>query len=84
VQDDEGEDVEQTVKETLNIRDLMPHVDISSCITESLLSELADRDWNVSIFIFVTLLRQVSCIHMCFIDGYSDGYILHILVEKLH
>jgi hypothetical protein len=52
VEDDEGDDVEQTVKETLNIHDLMPHVDISSHITESLLSELADRDWKVSIFIF--------------------------------
>lgn len=46
--DKEGvEDVEQTVKETLNIHDLMPHVDISSRITESLLSELVDRDWKV-------------------------------------
>lgn len=55
VEEDEGEDVEQTVKETLNIHDLMPHVDISSHITESLLSELADRDWKVSIFIFLML-----------------------------
>jgi hypothetical protein len=31
----------------------MPHVDISSHITESLLSELRDRDWKVSIFIII-------------------------------
>jgi cytoskeleton-associated protein 5 len=56
VDDNEEEDAEQAVKETINIHDLMPHVDISSHITESLLSELADRNWNVSIFIFVTFL----------------------------
>jgi hypothetical protein len=47
----EEEDAEQTVKETLNICDLMPHVDISSHITEDLLSELRDRNWKVSILI---------------------------------
>jgi cytoskeleton-associated protein 5 len=53
VESNEEQDAEQTVKETLNICDLMPHVDISSHITESLLSELRDRDWKVSIFIII-------------------------------
>lgn len=83
MEDDEGEDVEQTAKETLNIHDLMPHVDISSHITESLLSEFADRDWKVSIFIFVMFFYLVFCIEMCFRDRYSDGCILYILVEML-
>jgi hypothetical protein len=47
--DDEG-GVEQPANEKLNINDLMPHVDISSHITDGLLSELADRNWKVSIF----------------------------------
>ncbi|XP_021935865.1 protein mini spindles isoform X2 [Zootermopsis nevadensis] len=45
--DDDGEDVEGPVNEKLNIHDLMPHVDISSHITDSLLSELQDRNWKV-------------------------------------
>ncbi|PNF34799.1 Protein mini spindles [Cryptotermes secundus] len=60
VEEDEGEDVEQTVKETLNIHDLMPHVDISSHITESLLSELADRDWKVRMEALQKLASIVS------------------------
>jgi cytoskeleton-associated protein 5 len=48
--DDGGDDVEQAVNEKLNIHDLMPHVDISSHITDSLLSELQDRNWQVSMF----------------------------------
>jgi hypothetical protein len=44
--DEEGED-EAPVNERLNIHDLMPHVDISHHITETLLNELGDRNWKV-------------------------------------
>jgi hypothetical protein len=56
----EREDFEQPVDEKLNIHDLMPHVDISSHITDSLLSELQDRDWKVCIFLSVFFLLALS------------------------
>jgi len=59
-EEDEG-GVEQPANEKLNIRDLMPHVDISSHITEGLLSELLDRNWKVSIFQFY--LFALGCFH---------------------
>lgn len=82
-EEDEGEDVEQLANEKLNIHDLMPHVDISSHITDSLLSELADRNWKVSLFLFVT-----SCFRFleygCALEvDYSDGNLLCTLVYKL-
>lgn len=52
-EEDEG-GVEQPANEKLNIHDLMPHVDISSHITDGLLSELADRNWKVSVFQFLS------------------------------
>jgi hypothetical protein len=51
---DEKEGAESNEEEEpLNIRDVMPHADISSLITESLLSDLRDRDWKVSMFIII-------------------------------
>jgi hypothetical protein len=54
-EEDEG-GIEQPANEKLNINDLMPHVDISLHITDGLLSELADRNWKVSIFQFLVFL----------------------------
>lgn len=51
-EDDEGE----VANEKVNINDLMPHVDISSHITDALLSELADRNWKVSVSHFLIFL----------------------------
>lgn len=31
----------------VNIRDIVPRVDITSQITDSLINEFSDRDWNV-------------------------------------
>lgn len=31
----------------VNIRDILPRVDITSQITDSLINELSDKDWNV-------------------------------------
>jgi hypothetical protein len=61
--DDGGEDVEQPVNENLNIHDLMPHVDISSHITEGLLSELQDRNWKVSMHLFVFFFLALGFSH---------------------
>lgn len=38
---------EAPVHEQVNIQDLLPRVDISAQITESLLNEIADKDWKV-------------------------------------
>lgn len=44
----------------INMNDLMPRVDISGQITESLLNELADKNWkvcrDVSFFFFFILM----------------------------
>ena len=45
--EEQDEGVKQQSNEKLNIRDLMPHVDLHSHITGGLLSELADRNWEV-------------------------------------
>ncbi|XP_069680440.1 protein mini spindles isoform X4 [Periplaneta americana] len=46
-EDEDMEEEDQPGNDKLNIHDLMPHVDISSHITEALLSELVDRNWKV-------------------------------------
>ena len=53
-EEEEEGGVEQPGNEKLNIHDLMPHVDISSQITDGLLSELADRNWKVSVLQFLS------------------------------
>jgi hypothetical protein len=56
----EEEYAEQIVKETFNIHNLKPRIDINSQITRRLLSELEDKNINVSILIFVMFLLWVS------------------------
>ncbi|XP_063227944.1 protein mini spindles [Bacillus rossius redtenbacheri] len=41
------EDDEEGAAQSTNVRELMPRVDISSQITECLVTELADKDWKV-------------------------------------
>ncbi|GLG98562.1 Protein mini spindles [Gryllus bimaculatus] len=45
-QDEDGSS-EQLQEQQMNVRELMPRVDISSHITESLLEELKDKNWKV-------------------------------------
>lgn len=46
---DEPEINEKVENSDQNINDLIPRVDISSQITESLLSELSDKNWKVNL-----------------------------------
>lgn len=45
-ENDSDEDEAGAEAETVNLADLLPRVDISSQITESLLKELSDKDWK--------------------------------------
>lgn len=49
---DEPEINEKVENNDQNINDLIPRVDISSQITESLLSELSDKNWKVNLRLY--------------------------------
>ncbi|XP_055907668.1 protein mini spindles isoform X2 [Eupeodes corollae] len=42
----DGEDEDEGPQEAMNIADLLPRIDISSQITESLLTEMSDKEWK--------------------------------------
>jgi len=57
-----GSDDEKPAYE-VNIRDIVPRVDITPQITDALINELADKDWKVrNIFKYKMHCSKLSCI----------------------
>lgn len=55
----EGEEEESQEVEEVNVVDLIPRTDISGSITETIITELNDKNWKASKFIQTNFEREL-------------------------